>query len=111
MLLTNFDSIDGVLLRGRKPIPGARAALEKLKAQHIPFVLLTNGGGKHEIERAQELSELLQTSIPSEILIQSHTPFQQLVHNAPIKLHPALKDECVLVIGGEGNSCRDIAEK
>src|SRR3979490_1955970 len=44
------DSIDGVLLRASKPIAGAAEALHTLQDRGIPFILLTNGGGKHETE-------------------------------------------------------------
>ena len=104
-------SIDGVLLRGKTPVPGARQALEKLKDRKIPFVLLTNGGGKLEVERAHELSELLETSIPSESLIQGHTSFQDLVDEHQFRGSHTLGDGCVLVVGGEGNKCREIAER
>ena len=73
-------------------------------------MLVTNGGGKHEAERAQELSELLETPIPPESLIQSHTPFKEFVHQGLAYLGP-LENKCVLVIGGEGNKCREIAER
>jgi len=46
-----FD-VDGVLLRGPNPIPGAREALEKLRKKKIPFMLLTNGGGSIEADKA-----------------------------------------------------------
>lgn len=36
-----FD-IDGVLLRGKKPIPSARAALDLLNDHSIPYIFLTN---------------------------------------------------------------------
>ncbi|RAL61845.1 hypothetical protein DID88_002908 [Monilinia fructigena] len=49
-----FD-IDGVLLRSSSPIPGASEALNLLYSNNIPFILLTNGGGKHESARVTEL--------------------------------------------------------
>ena len=42
------------------------------------------------------------------MFVQSHTPFTQLVEGN--ERLPRLKDECVLVLGGEGNQCRDVAE-
>ncbi|KAI7570057.1 hypothetical protein KC343_g22976, partial [Hortaea werneckii] len=45
-----FD-IDGVLLRSSTPLPNAAATLKSLQAANIPFILLTNGGGKSETER------------------------------------------------------------
>jgi Haloacid dehalogenase-like hydrolase len=37
-----FD-IDGVLIRGKSPLPGARNALLQLQRNKIPFIFLTNG--------------------------------------------------------------------
>ena len=49
--------IDGVLVRGRKPIPGAREALEMLRQSDVPTVFLTNGGCESEKEAAERLSD------------------------------------------------------
>ena len=49
--------IDGVLIRGRNPIPGAREALEMLRQSEIPTVFLTNGGCESEKEAAERLSD------------------------------------------------------
>ena len=49
--------IDGVLVRGRKPIPGAREALEMLRQSEVPTVFLTNGGCESEKEAAERLSD------------------------------------------------------
>lgn len=48
--------IDGVLVRGRKAIPGAREALEMLQQSEIPTVYLTNAGSESEKEAAERLS-------------------------------------------------------
>ncbi|KAK6522144.1 hypothetical protein TWF281_002710 [Arthrobotrys megalospora] len=85
-----FD-IDGVLLRGRTPLPGATKSLRKLQDNHVPFILLTNGGGKHESERTEELSRLLDVPITEDMFIQSHTPFKGLVG----------RYYSVLAVGGE----------
>ena len=42
-----FD-IDGVLVHGSTPLPSAKATLEFLQRQKIPFIFLTNGGGATE---------------------------------------------------------------
>lgn len=103
------ESIDGVLIRSSKPLPHATKALKYLQAHHIPFILLTNGGGKHESERVSELSERLQIPLNIGLFVQSHTPFAELVHgNAE---QEALKDKCILVCGGDGDKCRRVAEK
>lgn len=41
-----ITDIDGVLLRGTVQIPGTLEALKLLKAEHVPFACLTNGGGQ-----------------------------------------------------------------
>lgn len=73
-----FD-IDGVLLRSRTPIPGAKEALNILNESRIPYVLLTNGGGSMEIQRAEFISEALGVEISSSQVVLSHTPFRTLV--------------------------------
>lgn len=92
-----FD-IDGVLLHVDQPIPGAAAALRHLHALGIPFILLTNGGGRHEADRVADLQQRLGLDAgwsasasaskgacpPLPVLstanfVQSHTPFQELM--------------------------------
>ncbi|KAJ6092750.1 hypothetical protein N7486_008039 [Penicillium sp. IBT 16267x] len=103
-----FD-IDGVLLRASKPIPGAADSLALLKQQGIPFILLTNGGGKHETERVAEISEKLNVPLDVTDIVQSHSPFAELVRG-PDELS-ALENKCVLVAGGDGDNCRRVAEQ
>ncbi|KAB8270896.1 aspartyl-tRNA synthetase [Aspergillus minisclerotigenes] len=103
-----FD-IDGVLLRSSKPIPGAAESLALLKEQGIPFILLTNGGGKHETERVAEISEKLQLPLDPSVIIQSHSPFAELVRGPDEQ--SSLENKCVLVVGGDGDRCRQVAER
>lgn len=107
-LLTCY-SIDGVLLRASKPIPGAADSLALLKEQGIPFLLLTNGGGKHETERVAEISEKLGIPLDATDIVQSHSPFAELVKGSDES--SALEHKCVLVAGGDGDSCRRVAEQ
>ena len=62
-----------------RPIPGATEALQYLQAHEIPFILLTNGGGKHEAERVADLSARLGIQLSVDNFVQSHTPFRMLV--------------------------------
>ncbi|PUU74006.1 HAD-like domain-containing protein [Tuber borchii] len=94
-----FD-IDGVLLRGSEPHPSANKALTKLQENDIPFILLTNGGGLSEAARCEDLSSKLDFPIAPSQLIQSHTPTKSLAKDY----------ETILVIGGEGENCRQVAE-
>ncbi|KAJ5156077.1 hypothetical protein N7492_008880 [Penicillium capsulatum] len=103
-----FD-IDGVLLRSSKPIPGAADSLALLKEQNIPFILLTNGGGTHETERVAEISKKLNVPLDSSAIVQSHSPFEQLVKGEDEA--SALEHKCVLVAGGDGDNCRRVAEQ
>ncbi|CAM6124602.1 unnamed protein product [Calypogeia fissa] len=80
-----FD-IDGVLLRGGKPIGGAPRALQQLyenppgSAQlRVPYVFLTNGGGVTEATKAIELSHQLGVPVSPDQVLLGHSPFKQLV--------------------------------
>ncbi|KAI1141172.1 putative HAD superfamily hydrolase [Hypoxylon sp. FL0543] len=108
-----FD-IDGVLLHVAKPIPGAPETLAYLQKHNIPFILLTNGGGKHETERVADLSARLGVKLTTDNFIQSHTPFQELVHHYDSQSHDSkegLRDKNILVTGSDAAKCRDIAEQ
>ena len=96
-------------MRSAKPIPRARESLLRLQRLKIPFILLTNGGGKHESERVAELSKRLDVELDIGLFIQSHTPFQDLLDGRPgIE---GLKNKCILVTGGDGDKCRQVAER
>ncbi|RYP78124.1 hypothetical protein DL770_006951 [Monosporascus sp. CRB-9-2] len=102
-----FD-IDGVLLHVAKPIPGASETLQYLQKHNIPFILLTNGGGKHETERVSDLSARLDVPLSTDNFVQSHTPFQELVHAGPEG--EGLRDKNILVTGSNAAKSREIAE-
>ena len=74
-----FD-VDGVLVRGKTPVPGARDVLTALHATATPFAIMTNGGGLREQKKAQSLSQLLDlnVAISSTHVCLSHTPMQHL---------------------------------
>lgn len=64
--------IDGVLVRGRKPIPGAREALEMLRQSEVPTVFLTNGGCESEKEAAERLSNKISFEVSLSRSINLH---------------------------------------
>ena len=66
----------------------------------VPSIFVTNGGGKPEQQRADDLSKRLNCTITKEQIIQGHTPMKDLVD--------VYKN--VLVVGGVGNVCRNVAE-
>lgn len=57
-----FD-IDGVLMLGTNAIPAGAKALQLLEKRKIPYILLTNGGGKWEPDRVAELSDRLGVNV------------------------------------------------
>ncbi|KAH8916704.1 HAD-superfamily hydrolase [Atractiella rhizophila] len=95
-----FD-IDGVLTLGSKATPRAQQALQLLNSRGINWMLMTNGGGSLESERAQRLTSQLGVEVEERRLLQAHTPFKDL--SAQFKNAP------ILVIGGRGNKGREIA--
>lgn len=99
-----FD-IDGVLLHGSNLIPETQRVMDLLNGDNelgikIPYILLTNGGGKPEEWRTEQLSNIIGTPISTKQFIQSHTPMQALAEYY----------ETVLVIGGAGFEARHAAE-
>ena len=89
-------------MRSSDPLPRAHEALSLLQKERIPFILLTNGGGKHEVERLADLSTKLDVQMKHDSIVQSHTPFADLRH---------LHDKTVLVVGGEYDRCQVVAHK
>ncbi|KAI9244543.1 HAD hydrolase [Sporodiniella umbellata] len=102
-----FD-IDGVLIKGKKLIPEATRALKLLNGDNaanrkIPFVLLTNGGGVTEEEKANQISEIVGVKIDPKAVILSHSPMQSLARK--------YQDKRVLIVGGAGRKCFDVAKR
>lgn len=100
-----FD-IDGVLVHGDRLIPEGQRALEILNGDNelgikIPHIFLTNGSGKPEQPRIEQLSKILHQPISIEQFIQSHTPMRALADYY----------KTVLIVGGEGYKCREVAEQ
>ncbi|KAF2467235.1 HAD-superfamily hydrolase [Lindgomyces ingoldianus] len=96
-----FD-IDGVLVRSSDPLPRAHKALSYLQSQRIPFILLTNGGGKHESDRVDDLAKKLEVPLDTSMFVQSHTPFADL---------DEYKNRTIMVVGGVEDMCRRVAER
>lgn len=99
-----FD-IDGVLIRGGRPIPEAIEAMKALNGNNeygikVPYIFVTNGGGKTEQERCLQLSQQLEIEVSPGQFICGHTPMREM----------AEKFNTVLVVGGEGEKCRLVAE-
>ncbi|KAK4184819.1 Cat eye syndrome critical region protein 5 [Podospora australis] len=100
-----FD-IDGVLVHGDRLIPEGKKVLDMLNGDNqlgikIPHIFLTNGSGKPELARTQQLSKILGNPVHTDQFIQSHTPMRALAEYY----------NTVLVVGGEGYRCREVAEE
>lgn len=96
-----FD-IDGVLVHGKNPIPGARETLRRLQENGIPFIFLTNSGGVTEKVNLEKLAlRLGDITFDEAQMVQSHTPFHALVEQ--------YQDKTILVLGGHGDNIRQVA--
>uniref|UniRef100_A0A803Y3L9 Haloacid dehalogenase like hydrolase domain containing 5 n=1 Tax=Meleagris gallopavo TaxID=9103 RepID=A0A803Y3L9_MELGA len=86
-----FD-IDGVLVRGRTPIPAAKTAFQKLVNSQgqflVPVVFVTNAGDCLRQKKADQLSHIL--GISQDQVMMSHSPLRMFK-----RYHP----KCVLVSG------------
>lgn len=92
-----------MLLRSNQALANARHALAFLQSRRIPFILLTNGGGKTEAIRTAQISKILGLPLDESMIVQSHTPLRALVGS--------LADKNILVVGGDGEKCREVAQK
>ena len=97
--------VDGVMIRGGRPIANSRAALVALNAARLPFVVLTNGTG---LERAKQASLAAALSIgaadgadnhrvPLGRIIMAQTPFRHICRTR-------YADKPVIVIGSKAKS-------
>ncbi|NXQ91060.1 HDHD5 hydrolase, partial [Nyctibius grandis] len=88
-----FD-IDGVLVRGRTPIPAAKTAFQKLVNSQgqfsVPVIFVTNAGNCLRQKKADELSHLLGVSISQDQVMMSHSP---------LRMFKRYHEKCVLVSG------------
>lgn len=99
-----FD-IDAVLVHGDRLIPEGKRVLGILNGDElgikIPHIFLTNGSGKPEQARMQQLPKILHSPVSVDQFIQPHTPMRAL----------AGYYDTILVVGGEGYRCRKVAER
>lgn len=88
-----FD-IDGVLVRGRTPIPAAKQCFRKLVDHNgkykVPVVFVTNAGNCMRQTKAEHLSQLLETEV---------SPDQVMLSHSPLRMFTQFHKMCVLVSG------------
>ena len=92
-----FD-IDGVLLRGREPIPGAPELLRDLRSRNLPFALLTNDGCHSPEEKSGHL-RACGMNIAAEELISCGHGLEEM------KEKYGWTDELFYVLGSLGTPC------
>ncbi|KAF7663624.1 hypothetical protein LDENG_00205690 [Lucifuga dentata] len=88
-----FD-IDGVLVRGRTPIPEAKQCFRNLVDQKgrykVPVVFVTNAGNCMRQTKAEQLSHLLEVEV---------SPDQVMLSHSPLRMFTRFHKMCVLVSG------------
>ncbi|NXT45484.1 HDHD5 hydrolase, partial [Pluvianellus socialis] len=88
-----FD-IDGVLVRGKTPIPAAKKAFQKLVNSQgqflVPVVFVTNAGDCLRQKKADQLSRLLGVPVSQDQVMMSHSP---------LRMFKRYHEKCVLVSG------------
>lgn len=92
-----FD-VDGVLLRGREPIPGAPELLQDLRKRHIPFGLLTNDGCHSPEEKSGFMRECGMDVTAGELISCGHGLEE-------MKAKYGWTDELFYVLGTLGTPC------
>ncbi|KAG0171046.1 hypothetical protein DFQ30_001602 [Apophysomyces sp. BC1015] len=73
-----------------------------MENRSIPYVLLTNGGGMTEANKAAQISQMLDVEIHPEQVVLSHSPMRQLAQK--------YKEKQVLIVGGKGLACYEVAK-
>ncbi|XP_061532882.1 haloacid dehalogenase-like hydrolase domain-containing 5 [Phycodurus eques] len=88
-----FD-IDGVLVRGRTPIPAAKQCfgnlVDHLGKYKVPVVFVTNAGNCMRQTKAEHLSHLLEVEV---------SPDQVMLSHSPLRMFSQFHQMCVLVSG------------
>ncbi|XP_051916062.1 haloacid dehalogenase-like hydrolase domain-containing 5 [Hippocampus zosterae] len=88
-----FD-IDGVLVRGRSPIPAAQECFRNLVDHQgkykVPLVFVTNAGNCMRQTKAEHLSHLLEVEV---------SPDQVMLSHSPLRMFTQFHQMCVLVSG------------
>ncbi|KAM6937490.1 haloacid dehalogenase-like hydrolase domain-containing 5 [Xenentodon cancila] len=88
-----FD-IDGVLVRGRTPIPEAKQCFRNLVdcngKYRVPVVFVTNAGNCMRQAKAEHLSHLLEVEV---------SPDQVMLSHSPLRMFTQFHKMCVLVSG------------
>ncbi len=103
--LTNIRTVlldvDGTLLRGETPLPGASQFFEFLISQNIQYLVITNNSTKSPLDYYKKLSVISSEITPDKITTSSTITVQYLKENFPLAvvfaigqsgIHEALSD-------------------
>ncbi|MGQ9514757.1 MAG: HAD-IIA family hydrolase [Thermoproteota archaeon] len=105
--------VDGVLVKGRTPIPGAAQAVEKLRRNGGKVIFVTNNASRSREMLSRELNEIGIESRPEETLTTAHLAARYLVaHKARTVFmvgEKGLRDELLggglEIVGGDAERC------
>src|SRR3989454_6948139 len=75
-----LTDMDGVLLQGTRPLPGAAEFVQRLRAQGIPFLILTNNSQYTPRDLQVRLS-YMGLNVPSEAIFTSALATAQFLHD------------------------------
>jgi len=74
-----LTDMDGVLLQGTRPLPGAAEFVQRLQAQSIPFLILTNNS-QYTPRDLQMRLQYMGLDVPSEAIFTSALATAQFLH-------------------------------
>ncbi len=87
--------VDGVLLRGKQPLPGVAAFFEFLRARQIDFTIATNNSARPATDVVEKLARMGTPVAETQVLTSAQATALYLPRLAP-------NAKRVLVVGGEG---------
>lgn len=90
--------IDGVLLNGKRRLPGSRRLLERLYQGDTPFLMLTNDGNRSPTEKADRMIGAGLTVTPDQIVSCGHAI-------APLVRNMKIAGASFFVMGNTGVPC------
>lgn len=99
--------VDGTLLDGIRAIPGAGAAIDRLRRAEIPFRLVTNTTRKPRTAIARTLHEVGIDVGPEEILVPASLAGRLIRDSGRLNVMPLVREACLEDLAGlqvgEGN--------
>jgi HAD superfamily hydrolase (TIGR01450 family) len=91
--------MDGVLILGKVRLPGSLELLDWLRAEHLPFMLLTNDGSRSKAQRSALLARRGLTVPPAQIVTCSDGLLEL------VAARPELRHHRYFLVGKLGDPC------